>query len=177
MKNVLKHGAVLLAIVALALMPAAAFANTNVASHQLQHHASSPLGWILPLGLGIAGTVSVLYSFETPGSVVYSNATPPTTTQASLVQEIVVEVNMALADTQALITHNLQYSASAAGNFFRPQVVGPAWINGPIGGGTNAPFVSFDFTNTNVLKANKLGVAGTDGTFVLYLRRPFSASK
>lgn len=121
--------------------------------------------------------VSVLYSFESQSNVVYSSATPPTSTQVSVVQEIVAQVNWALADTQALITHNLGYSASAAGNFFRPQLVGPVWINGPVGGGTAIPFVSFDFTNTNVLKANKLGVAGTEGTFVLYLRRPFSMSK
>jgi hypothetical protein len=178
MKHILKHGAVLLAIVALALMPAAAFANTNhVTSHQVPAEHHSPLAWLFGLGVGVAGTVSVLYSFESGALTTYSSATPPTTTQASLVQEIVVEVNWAIADTQALITHNLQYSASAAGNFFRPQVVGPVWINGPLGGGTNTPFVSFDFTNTSVLKANKLGVAGTEGTYVLYLRRPWSASK
>lgn len=124
--------------------------------------------------------VTVLYSVsEGPqaGLPIFSSATPPTAIQAAVVQEIVAEVNWALADTQALITHNFGFSASAAGNFFRPQTIGPVWINGPLGGGTNAPFVSFDFTNTNVLKVNKLGVAGTEGTFVLYLRRPWSASK
>jgi hypothetical protein len=122
-------------------------------------------------------SVSVLYSFDASPTVAYSSATPPTAGQAAVVQEIVAEVNWALADTQALITHNYGYSASAAGNYFRPQVVGPVWIVGPLGGGTSQPFVSFDFTNTNVLKANKLGVAGTEGTFVVYLRRPWSASK
>lgn len=124
--------------------------------------------------------VTVLYSVAEASAIglpIYSNATPPTAIQAANVQEVVVEVNWALADTQALVTHNFGYSASAAGNFFRPQVHGPIWINGPLGGGTSAPFVSFDFTNTNVLKVNKLGVAGTEGTFVLYLRRPWSASK
>src|SRR5271166_1477430 len=110
--------------------------------------------------------VSITFSFEAEGSIVYSSTTAPTTAQAAVAQEIVATVAMAVADTQALITHNFQFSASAAGNFFRPQVVGPVWINGPAGGGTNTPFISFDFTNTNVLKANKLGVAGTDGTFV-----------
>jgi hypothetical protein len=126
--------------------------------------------------------VSVLYSTGSEfnpynGLPVYSTATPLTASQAASVQEIVVEVNWAIADTQALITHNWGFSASAAGNFFRPQVHGPTYVNGPLGGGTSMPFVSFDFTNTNVLKVNKLGVAGTEGTFVLYLRLPFSASR
>lgn len=124
--------------------------------------------------------VSVLYSVSdgtAAGLPIFSTATPPTAIQAVAVQEIVAEVNWAIADTQALITHNFGYSASAANNFFRPQVIGPNWINGPVGGGTSGVFVSFDYTNTNVLKVNKLGVAGTEGTFVLYLRRPWSASK
>lgn len=121
--------------------------------------------------------VSVLFSFQAQSAVVYSSATAPTAAQGAVVQEVVAEVAWALADTQALITHNMGFSASAALNFFRPQVIGPVFINGPLGGGTNVPFVSFDFTNTNVLKANKLGVAGTEGTFVLYLRRDGGAWK
>ena len=124
-------------------------------------------------------SVTVYYSAEgtDSGLPVYLTTTPLTAQQAGQVQEIVVEVNWALADTQALITHNFGYSTLGESYFFRPQVVGPVWINGPLGGGTNAPFMSFGFTNTNVLTANKLGVAGTEGTFVLYLRRPWSASK
>jgi hypothetical protein len=124
--------------------------------------------------------VTVTFSVPTApggGLPIISSTTGPTAAQAAVTQEIVVQVNMALADTQALITHNWQFSASEATNFFRPQVLGPYWINGPVGGGTSAPFVSFDWTNTNVLKVNKLGVAGTEGTFVLYLRRPHSIGR
>ena len=124
--------------------------------------------------------VSVFYNVPAApvgGLPIINSSTPPTAAQAALIQEIVVEVNMALADTQALVTHNFQFNASDAGNFFRPQVIGPNWINGPVGGGSNVPFVSFDWTNTNVLKVNKLGVAGTEGTFILYLRRPHSMAR
>lgn len=123
-------------------------------------------------------SVTVSYSAEGSGAglPIYLSTTPLTAQQAAMVQEIVCEVNWALADTQALVTHNYGYSTVATGVFFRPQVVGPVWINGPLGGGTQAPFMSFAFTS-NVLQVNKLGVAGTEGTFVLYLRRPWSASK
>ncbi len=98
--------------------------------------------------------VTVTYSVPLApagGLPIFGSTTGPTAAQAALTQEIVVVVNMALADTQALITHNFGFSASQAGNFYDPQVIGPNWINGPVGGGTNAPFVSFDWTNTNVL--------------------------
>jgi len=120
----------------------------------------------------------VTYSFGDGGTQpVFSSLTPPTAPQTSQVQEIVAQVSWLLADVSALVTHNYGFTASQALNFFRPQVVGPVWISGPLGGGTSSPFMSFDFTNTNVLTIRKLGVAGTEGTFVLYLRRPFSASK
>jgi hypothetical protein len=110
------------------------------------------------------------------GLPIINSATPPTAAQAAQIQEIIVQVGMVLADTQALVTHNWGLSASQAGNFFYPQIMGPIWQLGPLGGGSSSPFISFDVSNTNVVKVNKLGVAGTEGSFILHLRRPFSAS-
>ena len=123
--------------------------------------------------------VSVFYNVPAgpaAGLPIINSATNPTAGQAQAIQEIIVQVNMALGDTQALITHNWGYSASQALNFFYPQIIGPIWQNGPVGGGTSGAFLSFDTSNTNVLKVNKLGLAGTEGTFILHLRRPWAAS-
>ena len=102
-----------------------------------------------------------------------NNTNPPTGAQASQAPKIVVTVGMLLADTVATITHNFGLGASGP-SFYDPEVVGPVWINGPLGGGTNVPLITFTWVNTNILQANKLGVAGTDGTFIIYLRRPHS---
>jgi hypothetical protein len=100
----------------------------------------------------------------------YFSSTPPTTVQAAQVQELAVLVNLALADTQALITHNFQLNATQYQSFYEPMIVGPVWLNGPLGGGTQAPLITFGL-GANTITANKLGVAGTEGTFILYLRK------
>lgn len=100
----------------------------------------------------------------------YFSSTPPTQIQAAQIQELAVLVNLLLADTQALITHNFNLDATSYGSFYEPMIVGPVWLNGPLGGGTQMPFISFGF-GANTITANKLGVAGTEGTFILYLRK------
>ncbi len=112
------------------------------------------------------------YCVGGPAQLVQST-TPPTAQQAAQVQKIVAIVGMGTADTQALITHNWGLGAGAPAQL-DPEIIGPIWLTGPVGGGTQAPSITFDVTNTNVVKANKLGVAGTDGYFYVILRRPFS---
>lgn len=118
---------------------------------------------------------TVLYSVAGQAQILNST-TPPTGAQASLAPEIIITVGMLLADTVATVTHNFGLGASAP-SFYDPQVVGPVWINGPLGGGTNVPLVTFSWPNTNTIQINKLGVAGTDGTFIIYARRPHSLSR
>jgi len=69
------------------------------------------------------------------------------------------------ADAQALITHNMGLSASAPA-FQEPQ----AWLE-PVSTTTSWPLLTFDRTNTNVLKVNK---PATDGatTVLVSIRRP-----
>lgn len=104
---------------------------------------------------------------------IVGSTTPPTGAQAVTVPKMTCQVNWAIADTQAWLTHNWGLGASAP-SFYDPEITGPLPIQGPVGGGTNMPFFSFDVTNTNVVKVNKLGVAGTDGTYNFILRRPHS---
>ena len=99
--------------------------------------------------------------------------TPPTGAQAVSVPKMTCQVSWGVADTQALLTHNFQLGASAP-SFYDPEIIGPITIQGPLGGGTNLPCFTFDVTNTNVVKVNKLGVAGTEGTYNFILRRPHS---
>jgi hypothetical protein len=115
---------------------------------------------------------TVLYSVGGPAQTV-NNTNPPTGAQAAQSPKLVVTVGMLLADLQATVTHNWGLGASTP-SYFDPEVIGPVWINGPVGGGTNVPLVTFSWPNTNTIQINKLGVAGTDGTFVIYLRRPHS---
>jgi hypothetical protein len=75
------------------------------------------------------------------------------------------------SDTQALFTHNWGLDASAP-TYFEPEILGP-WNQGPAqAAGTWLPNFSFDLTNTNVVKINKLNFLGSGGTFMFTLRRP-----
>lgn len=102
----------------------------------------------------------------------FGSTTPPSAAQAQQVPKMMVQVSFAVADVQALLTHNFGLGASAPG-FGDPEVICMPVV-GPVGGGTAMPFFSYDLTNTNVVKVNKLGVAGTDGTYNFILRRPHS---
>jgi hypothetical protein len=119
--------------------------------------------------------VTVLYYLA--GQIqIQGSTTPPTGAQAAVFPTVTCQVNWAIADTQASLTHNFGLGASAPG-FYEPEVIGPVFIQGPLGGGTNMPLYTFDWTNTNVLKVNKLGVAGTEGTFMVYIRRPHTIGR
>lgn len=106
-----------------------------------------------------------------------NSTTPPTAQQASTVQKIVAQVNFLAADTQALITHNFGLGASAP-VFFDPQVIAEFAAGGVSANGTFLPAFTYDRTNTNVLKVNKVSTAlGSDCTVNLTIRRPYSASQ
>jgi hypothetical protein len=118
-------------------------------------------------------SVTVNYFARGAGILINGSATPPTSVQASALQEQVAQVNMLDTDTQALITHNFGFDASAPTYFASPQIIGP-WLQGSAQvGGTYMPAFSFDITNTNVVKMNKVSFLGTGGTFMVTLRRPW----
>jgi hypothetical protein len=111
------------------------------------------------------------------GIQINGSTTAPTAVQASALEEMVAQVVMLDADTQALITHNWGFDVSAPTYFDAPQILMP-WNQGPAQpAGTWLPNFTFDITNTNVVKMNKLNFLGTGGTFMLILRRPWSASR
>ena len=113
-----ENRAVLMAIIALALMPAAALATTT--AHQLPVH-SNPLTWIVELGLGMAGTVTVTYSsfaadnptpqFGTPFTG--GSAVAPTAEQAAQVNRINALIGFTDSDQTFTLTHNWNLSAAA----------------------------------------------------------------
>ena len=118
------------------------------------------------------GAVSVLYSIRGGVVLINASATPPTAIQASQVQKQTAQVIMGDADVQALFTHNWGLDASAP-TYFEPEI---SEVTGLIlnAGGTYLTGFTFDRTNTNVVKINKLNFAGTGGTWVISLRRPQS---
>ena len=117
------------------------------------------------------GVVTVSYfirSFQ--GVTILGSATPPTAQQAQQVQMQKAQVAMADADTQALFTHNWGLDASAPG-YFDPEIFyysqGP---NNPTAQ-TSLTGLTFDVSNTNVVKVNKLNFLGTGGTWIVCLRK------
>lgn len=109
-------------------------------------------------------------------SVLINSTTPPTAQQASTTQKIVAQINFAQADTFVLVTHNWGLGASAV-NFLDPEIFFEA-VSPLSAAGTFVPNVTYDRTNTNVLRVNKVqSGGGTDFTANLTLRRPWSASQ
>jgi hypothetical protein len=109
--------------------------------------------------------VSVTYYTRTPINILAS-LVPPTQAQASGIDTIkAVCVFGVVADVQALITHNMGLDISAPG-YFDPQV-----IVEPLSLTTYWPLLTFDRTNTNVLRVNK---PATDAatTVLVTIRRP-----
>jgi hypothetical protein len=104
------------------------------------------------------------------GVTIIGSATPPTAIQASACQTQVALVNFADADVQALFTHNMGLDASAP-TYFEPQVEGYGVFGAAEAAATWLPAFSFDFSNTNVLKINKLNFLGTGGTYFFRIRR------
>jgi hypothetical protein len=121
--------------------------------------------------------VTVNYFARGSGILINGSTTAPTNVQSTALEEMVVQVILADTDTQALLTHNWGFDASAPTYFDSPQILYP-WNQGPAqAAGTFLTNFSFDITNTNVVKMNKLNALGTGGTFMVTLRRPWSASR
>jgi hypothetical protein len=107
------------------------------------------------------------------GVLINGSATPPTAVQAAQVQKQTAQIVMLDADTQALFTHNWGLDVSAP-TYFEPEILGIVAQGPAQPAGTYLPNFSADWTNTNVLKLNKLNFLGTGGTFMVTLRRPQS---
>jgi len=117
-----------------------------------------------------AGVVAVTYYVRGGGLNIVST-TPPTAIQANQVFKQTALISMADADTQALFTHNWGLDASAP-QFFEPEILEYALLTTT--GGTYQSGLTFDVTNTNVVKVNKLNFLGTGGSFIVSVRRPHS---
>ena len=135
--------------------------------------------WRHPLRLAFGvlqetlGVVVVTYSNPLQGA---PTTTAPTGSQAALMPEIAAQVFFADTDAQAVIVHNWGYAVSAPG-FLDPQV----FFNKSLGGASDSSFATnftFGLTNTNSVTMNKIGVGtGSGGTYNVYLRKPYSASR
>jgi hypothetical protein len=163
--KVKKIGAALVAaVLALAILPAAVF----------WFHV--PIVSLFMLGLASAGTVTVTYqTFQVPGGGYgggYTRGTtPPTTGQAAQVQAVVALVNIADTDTVITITHNMGISTAALAAL-QPYV--HTYLQALTG--TTGPVLTYALTNSNVVTINHVSNTGTGGTYVVTVRRPWSAS-
>jgi hypothetical protein len=109
--------------------------------------------------------VNVLYYARGSGITINGSATGPTTTQGGFLNMIRASCIFGVtADAQALITHNMGLDASA------PTYLDPEVFWEPQSTTTYLPLLTFDRTNTNVLKVNK---PATDGptTVLVTIRR------
>jgi len=159
-----KIGAVLMAILALALLPAAAVAHT------------SPLVWIVSLGMGIAGTVTVTYSSfaadnPTPqfGTAYTGGTTAPSAQQSAQVNRINALVGYTDADTTITLTHNWALSAAAqAAN--EPDIIVRSYA---VGSATTFNLDEITWAvSTNTAVGTKASIAGSGGTICVTLRLP-----
>ena len=115
--------------------------------------------------------VSVTYFARAGGVTVKSVTTPPTGAQASiLAKQSATVVFGVTADAQALFTHNWGLDASAG--FYQEPLITVE----PISTTTYWPLLTFDRTNTNVVKINK---PATDGptTVIITLHQPYSVGQ
>jgi hypothetical protein len=120
------------------------------------------------------GVVSVLYFVRGNGVLINGSATPPTAGQASVVHKQRAQVIMADSDTQALFTHNFGLDISAP-TYLDPTIIVTAQLLNA--GGTFLTGFTFDVTNTNVVKINKLNALGSGGTFIVELHDDRSAAQ
>src|ERR1700675_204820 len=94
--------------------------------------------------------VTVTYFVRGGGVQIQTTATPPTATQAGQVNmQKALVVFGASADVQALFTHSWGLDLSA------PQYFDPEIFVTPLSANTFWPSLTFDVTNTNVVKINK----------------------
>jgi hypothetical protein len=162
-------GAVLFALF-LVVLPALAFPSD---SHQIiVTHSSTPhvLQWLLMATTGVAGAVSILISARNNnGVLVLNSAAAITAQQAAFTQKQFAQVAMGTSDTQALFTHNWGLDNSAP-SFGEPYI---NWWPVLLGSSSsNSIGLTFDITNTNVVKINKN--VGIDGTWDIVLHKPQS---
>jgi hypothetical protein len=114
--------------------------------------------------------VSVLYYIRGGGVQINGSATPPTAIQASQVLLQRAVVSMADSDSQALFTHNMGLDVSSP-TYFDPEILGIAVVGPAQAAQTYLPAFTFDFSNTNVLKINKLNFLGTGGSYLISVRK------
>jgi hypothetical protein len=115
--------------------------------------------------------VSVSYYLRNgSGITILGSSTPPTAIQASGCQTQLALISFADSDTQALFTHNMGLDASAP-SYLEPPVEGYGVYGPAQAAQTYMPAFTFDFSNTNVLKINKLNFLGTGGTYFFRIRR------
>ena len=115
--------------------------------------------------------VSVTYYTRGGGVAINGSTTVITTTQAQQVmKQSAVVVFGVTADAQALFTTNWGLDNSAP-TFYEPEIM---WF--PISTTTYYPLITFDVSNSNVVKINK---PATDAptTIVVVLRRPHSVGQ
>lgn len=121
------------------------------------------------------GAVSVLYFARGAGGLtILGSATGPTAIQAQQCFTQTVQVNMSDTDVQALFTHSWGLDASAPG-YFLPEIFYYAQMM--TANGTWATALTFDVTNTNVIKINKPNFAQSGGTWIVTARRPHSTGQ
>jgi hypothetical protein len=112
--------------------------------------------------------INTLYYARGAGFVINGSATAPTSAQGSLLQMLRASCVFGVtADAQVLVTHNMGLDISA------PTYLDPEVFMEPQSTTTYWPLITFDRTNTNVLKVNK---PATDGptTILVTIRRPHS---
>jgi hypothetical protein len=113
--------------------------------------------------------MNTLYSVRGAGVTILASTTPPTATQAAAVQRISALVNLLDADTGASITHNWGLDASAP-SYYQPTIKWYVLMQGSIGG-SFIPMITFDVTNTNVVKVYKAGTVGSGCSIIVTIRR------
>lgn len=110
--------------------------------------------------------VTVTYYARGGGVLINGSTTAPTATQASQLQKQSATIAFgATGDVQALFTHNWGLDASAP-TYFEPEVSCIQTLDG-----TYFPSLTFDLSNTNVVKVNKVAT-NQPATVLVVLRRP-----
>lgn len=120
------------------------------------------------------GAVSVLYFVRGGGVLINGSANGPTASQAQAVYKQSAQVAMGDADTQALFTHSWGLDASAP-TYLEPEIF--YYQQQITANGTWLTALTFDVTNTNVVKINKPNFAQSGGTWIVTLRRPHSVGQ
>ena len=158
-----KLGAALLAVLALAILPAAV----------LLFHVSIP-ALLITLGAGIAGVTVTYQGFQTGqafGGGYTGGTTAPTLAQSYQTQAVVAQVSMGDTETTATLTHNMAISTAALAAL-QPYI--QWYLATP---GTAVPILSFALTSGNVVTITKASATGSGGIYTVIVRRPWSASQ